>query len=407
MGGLAQGKTQLRRVAAATFIAGALAAPVHAQTSVSATVGDRVDSTAHGGDAEAGHAPALSIEVGRGVKDGRARVFYGLDTGTFSTPGDWFYQAHSAGLTARLATSGTRGLLVGATATWRGNGEAWREARYGALGGFATVSASNGSRTLRAGYRLDRRWFFDIPGLDQLEHGAFAGIQAAVQKTRTTLLAELQAGLKHYNGERAASAVAVADSAASQRRRGWSRGMGPQLRPTAAPLEVVSSEGSAGRLQVYGRIAQSLGDRTAVSFEASVRSLFGDVPPALIATPELLVDDGVYDDPFASEAVTWRAGVKRVTGGGAELEAGLGRWRKDYTGTLAVDAAGVALAPETLRADRAWRADAQATLPLWPTRTGGWELDLVVGYLYGRHASNDAFYAYRTHRAAVALSVAY
>jgi hypothetical protein len=397
---------------AITLAGYAFGAPLHAQTSLAATVGDRVDRTTRADDtAPARHAPDVTFEVGYGWHEERARVFYGLDTGTFSTTGDWFYQAHTAGATARVGPAANApALFVGGSATWHGNGDAWPDARYAAVSGFATVQAPRGSTIARAGYRIDHRWFPELNGLDQLEHGAFGGVQTAVQKTRTTIIGELHGGLKRYGEVIAATEGAAGDAVVipTWSGRGRGRGMGPQLRlPAVSAPQATDDRATAGRVLAYGRVAQSVAARTALSLEGWGRWLFGDVPPALVATPELLIEDGVYDDPFASEAMSWRAGAKHVTTRRWQFEAGVGRWHKDFTGTLALDAEGLPTTGDPLRADRIWRGDGALTVPLWPARTRAWELDLVLSYLYTRHTSNDAFYNYRSHRVGAALSVGY
>ena len=55
-------------------------------------------------------------------------------------------------------------------------------------------------------------------------------------------------------------------------------------------------------------LAQSLGLRTGLSLEYTRRSVFGAVPPVVVTTPPVLFEDGVYDDPYASDASAARAG---------------------------------------------------------------------------------------------------
>jgi hypothetical protein len=131
------------------------------------------------------------------------------------------------------------------------------------------------------------------------------------------------------------------------------------------------------------------------------------VPPALVTTPALFFDDGVYDDPFASEARGWRATLKHVRPGGATFEAWVDGVRKDFTATLALDAEGAPLQAAALRADRIVRAAASVSLPLLPSRTGAVELSLLARYDFTRQRSNDAFYRYTAHGATLGLSVGY
>jgi len=55
------------------------------------------------------------------------------------------------------------------------------------------------------------------------------------------------------------------------------------------------------------RAAQSLGERTGLSLQYTWRTVFGSVPPVVVSTPALFFEDGVYDDPYASDASAARA----------------------------------------------------------------------------------------------------
>jgi hypothetical protein len=125
----------------------------------------------------------------------------------------------------------------------------------------------------------------------------------------------------------------------------------------------------------------------------------------VVTTPALFFDDGVYDDPFASDARRCRLAIKHIFEGGAILEV-TGSWLgKDYTGTLALDSDGLPF-PE-LRRDRVWGTGASIRLPLFPQNTGAVLLDLDLAYRYTRHRSNDAFYNYTLHSLIAGVSVTY
>ena len=180
--------------------------------------------------------------------------------------------------------------------------------------------------------------------------------------------------------------------------------MGPGLRPILAPTAAAER---AGQVHVLARVAQSLADRTGASVQVWARQVWGGVPPALVTTPALFFDDGVYDDPFASEARGWRAALKHVRPGGTTFEASVDGVRKEFTAALALDAEGAALPNGALRADRIVRAAAAASLPLLPSRTGPVELELQARYDFTRQSSNDAFYRYTAHAGTVGLSLRY
>jgi hypothetical protein len=163
---------------------------------------------------------------------------------------------------------------------------------------------------------------------------------------------------------------------------------------------------SAQQFTVFGRAAQSLAPRTGLAIEASHRRVFGEVPPALVATPARFFDDGVYDDPFASRATLVRATLKSIVGNGIEL-VGSGSWQdKPYVATPALDGAGYAV-EGVLREDTVVRGLAAVTVPLFPSHTGSIDLALVTSYDLTRHRSTTAIYNYTSHALGVGLSFSY
>jgi hypothetical protein len=295
----------------------------------------------------------------------RGRLFYGLDAGTYATPGDWSYLEQNAGVTWTLG-SDRRRLYLGARGTVRRNGLDWSAADYKGALAMANVELGLGAQAkLRFGYSLAGRDFTGLPELDHVEHDGFASLLVNLP-SRTTLLGEAHLGAKSYSG-------AV----------------------------------RANQLTWLGRVAQSLADRTGLSVQVSGRLRSGTVPPVLVSTPPAFLDDGVYDDPLASDAVAVRAALKHVLQGGAVLEAE-GWWqRKDYVATLAVDAMGLPRVPDTLRLDESWRGQLRASIPIWTERTGPVGVTLDLGYAFLDRSSNDAFYDNSSHGVFAALSLKY
>jgi len=392
------------RRAAATFGGLALAATqALAQPTVTATVGGSLDSFAevtHAAEAQQGASGSLSAAYW--FANESASLYYELDAGRYATPGDWSYVEQEAGLRYVVGLEdGKARLFLGASGARRSNGYAWSSADYRALGAMANVELRPASTTtLRIGYRVDSRSFPQIAELDQLEQDGFASLLLNLP-TRTTLIGELHLGTKSYAGE--GSAPGVYDTLGS--RSGGGRGMGPGIR--SAPVSALDHGQRAGLVTGLLRVAQSLTPRTGASIEYSWRASRGGVPPALIATPAGSFDDGVYDDPFASDARRWRLAVKRVFDGGAALEA-FGMWqRQGFTASVALQADGSPLPGDELRRDRVWQAGAGLRLPLFPDRTGPVALDLESGYRFVKHRSNDAFYNYSSHGVGAALSLTY
>jgi hypothetical protein len=383
-----------------------VASPAFAQLSVDVRLGGAHDALAYGdGEPEARLAAAGAVDAEYLIAGGRARLFYTLDAATYSTPGDWSTLRHDLGGVHRvdLTDSGHLRLFLGANAAWQANGEAWAVAGYRALGGMANLEhRPSDGLTLRVGYRLDGRRFPDIPELNQMEHDAFVSALANFQ-TRTTLIGEIHVGAKSYAGE---LILAEMDPAVPPGRSGRGRGtMGPGVRAGISPL---GDEGShAGLVALRVRVAQSLADRTGVSLDYSSRHSSGNVPPALITTPAHFSDDGVYDDPYASDVQTLGATLKHIFLGAGVLR-GWAAWQgKDYRATPALDLDGEPIAGGELRRDRVWRGGAAWRVPLFPSRTGRLDVDLELVYAFADHRSNDAFYDYASHAFALTLGLAY
>jgi len=131
------------------------------------------------------------------------------------------------------------------------------------------------------------------------------------------------------------------------------------------------------------------------------------VPPAVVTTPAGLFDDGVYDDPFASDLVSLQLRLKHVFGSGAELEGWGLRFAQDFNAAVALGADALPLPGEPLRADDVWQAGLSLHLPLLPARTGSWALVLTLGGRYTRSESNDFFYVYTDRAAELGISLRY
>jgi len=360
------------------------------------------------GEAQRRQTTAGSIEAEYLAAEQKLRLFYEFDAGTFSTAGDWKYLLHTGGATYRAALDkdGRYTAFLSGSASWRANGSSWAAADYRAVSLMANVQVKpRETATVRFGYRADVRRFPDLGELDQTQQDGFASLLVNLP-SRTTVIGEAHLGVKSY----AATTYVVPGTVAGDPVPGMGgkgRGMGPGLRASASGGGTITQENLAGQVVWLGRIAQSLADRTGVTLQYLQRSTFGRVPPAVITTPALFFDDGVYDDPFASNAKTVSAGLKHEFAGGMVIEGTVSRMRKDYNGALALDFIGDPLAGEPLRSDRVWRANAGWTIPLFPEKTGPIGVDLTIDYFYGRHRSNDAFYNYQSHGLALGATFAY
>ncbi len=355
-----------------------------------------------------------SIEAEHQVADARLRLHYALDAGDYNTTGDWAYLQNEVGATwqARRAQASGPSIFAGAVGTFRSNGSSWSAADYRGIGLFLNAEWKPAeTKTLRAGYRFDARAFADMPVLDQVEHEGFASALVNL-RSRTTLIAEVQAGAKRYD-VLDATPVTATTTAATEPGALHGRGAGAMSKAPTLVLATTTSSaagsvsGTAGQVTVLGRVAQSLADRTGVTLQYQQRVSFGALPTAVVTTPALFFDDGVYDDPFASNAAGLRASLKHILQNGMALEAA-GAWTgKDYRGTVALGADGLPRPGDALRADRIWRAGASWTAPILGERTGAWNLGLSLDYLFTRHQSNDAFYDFTSHAVGFGVKVAY
>jgi hypothetical protein len=297
---------------AAAFLIAAVAIPARAQLSVEARLGGAHDAIAY---ADVDPENRLATSGSLGAESTSSPVGEGAcpipstqrptpppATGAPSGTSSAVYRAD-------LSDSGRLRLFLGATATLRDNGNAWADAGYRALGGMANVEyRPSDGRTLRFGYRLDGRELPDIPELDQIEHDTFVSALLNFQ-TRTTLIGEVHLAAKSYAGGPAPPEVSPT---VPQGGSGRERGVRGSTVRSGLGASAPGGE-RAGRVAWRVRVAQSLADQTGLSLDYSARHTFGAVPPGLITTPAHFYDDGVYDDPYASDAQSVGATLARVS----------------------------------------------------------------------------------------------
>jgi len=384
------------------------ATPLFAQPALIASLGRAFNAVSSiAADATSRQTTAASIEAEHQFAGERLRVFYEMDAGTFTTPGDWHYSLNSAGATYRVSfgASGSNRFYVTGSGTWRANGVDWGTADFRAVGLRANVEMKpRETATIRFGYRLDKRTFPDLAELDQVEHDGFFSALFNFA-TRTTLLGEIHVGAKSYQASSPIVANAGTNDTMAQQTAGrYGRGMGPRLRVSA--LASAANSIRAEQVSWLARVAQSLTDRTGVTLQLAQRARFGRIPPVLVTTPAAFFDDGVYDDPFASNAWTVSTRAKRQFERGVVIEAGASWAKKDYSGAVPFDVEGLPIAG-ALRGDRIVRAGVGGSVPLFAAKTGRLALDLDMGYFLVRHRSNDAFYNYTSHGAGGGVSISY
>ena len=394
----------------ASAVFSALAQPANAQPAVDARLAvalDALNPSAFASESRGTLEGAVVPELGFASQ--RGRVYYEFEGGSFNTPGDWSFVSHALGASYRvdLKDAEKARLFAGGTGSWRRNGDAWSEANYDALAAFVNFELRpREGLTLWTGYRLADRSFDQLRELDQFEQDTFFSLNLNL-RSRTTLIAESHFGWKSYQGETRYESVTPtapsSPSSTSGRGRGGV-GMGPSVRVTLPSSVSTGTTGeNARQWNTMVRVAQGLGQRTGAWAQGFVRRISGDVPPGLLATPAGFFDDGVYDDPFASDMGALSLGAKHVFAGGAELQA-QGSWqKKDFDAVVALDATGLALEGGALREDRITRGGLSLALPM--PAPGAFSLGLALEYNFTRSRSNDAYYDYRSHAVGLALTV--
>ena len=407
-----------RRSAATSVVMAALlviaaAATSSAQPSMSASVGGSFEGFQ---DGQAASERRQNVNGAVGFEhlfaSERGRVFYDFDGGTYDSPGDWTYALHTAGVRYRFGGSGDtdRRLFINGTFVGRRNGDAWANADYRALGASANAEFHPGAGlTLRSGYRIDHRVFADLTDLTQTEHQVFGSLLANLP-SRTTLIGEVHVGTKRYQGQVVTDYISEeVPMTGGSYGGGRGAGMVASVHTTTTVVTPVleSQNGHAGLVYGLVRVAQSLANRTGVHAQASVRSTFGAVPPGLVTTPAGFFDDGVYDDPYASDATAAQTGFTHAFASGADLSGQVLWTDKRYTSTPALDATGATLPGSPLRHDEVWRGGIVWSQPVFAARSGRAVLTIDIGYRFTDSRSNDAFYSYRSHGMALGFSVAY
>ena len=305
-------------------------------------------------------------------------------------------------------------------------------ANYNALGAFANLEwHPRDTATLRSGYRVDLRRFPTYAAMNQAQQTAFASGLVNLP-SKTTFIAEVSVSAKHYEGVPSSVDMVATHTPASSWTETGGAGAGNGVGPgsgtgagtgsgsgsmgalagslaslTFTPVTVPGTAPTNAQLVTgYVRVAQSLATRTSVIGEVSARETFGDVPPAIVTTPARFFDDGVYDDPFASDSRLGRVTLKSIGWRDVELSASASWQDKPYGATPALDATGSTVAG-VLRHDHVTRAAASSTWPLAPSHTGRFAVNLIAGYDYTRHRSTTASYNYTSHAVSVGLGVGY
>ncbi len=326
---------------------------------------------------------------------GRGRVFYELALDTFATPDAARTWLHNGGITGRFGGA-TRSFTIGGSTFWRANQGTWSDAGFRGINLLANAQLKPAQPfTLSSTYSLYVRAFPDQPALDQVEH--FGSWRALLNlRSRTSLVGAVTLGRKTYDGRELVlvDTPTPIDTPASQPivspgsgiMRGWRQGGFVPIQ-----VETIGGPGARNEWSWAARVAQSLDDRTGVWIEREQRRTSGDLPTAIVWTPPLFYEDGVYDDPYVIDADTWRAGMRHVFANGAEIGGTGSVSDRVYAGLT--------------RSDRLTRALVDSSWPLWSRKSGG--LDAVISYSYFHNASSELEESYRAHQFSAGVKVVF
>jgi hypothetical protein len=311
----------------------------------------------------------------------QGRLFYDMKMDAFGTDQPLRTWLHNAGATVSFGST-TRAFDVGGSFFWRANEGAWSAADFRGVNLLASARLQPLSTvTVTGTYGLYVRAFPEQPALDHTEHlGSARAVANFV--TRTTIAAAFSTGQKRYSEREPVVSESVLPTLSGG--RGFGRSLLASARTQLAGEFVARMQWTWAL-----RLAQSLDERTGVWIERESRHTAGQLSPAIIWTPPLFYEDGVYDDPYVVEAATWRAGIKHVFASGHELEGWWSQSTRTYTGLE--------------RSDRLSRAGAQAVVPLIGSRAAA--LDLVMDYSYFHNDSSDTLESYQASRASAGVRI--
>jgi hypothetical protein len=425
--------TACQRLALPALLLVVTAALANAQPVVNLSVGQALDAWSAAGDDSSEHRTALAASIEQAFADARGRVWAGSELFTYSSPGDWTsLQAAGGGSWKFVLSKDRAALYAGGSGLVRRNGDAWTAANVTAGNAFANIAwTPRATASLRAGYGLDARRFDDLASLDHVQHTAFVSGLVNLP-SRTTLIGEVTLGAKRYQGVDEAAVVvsggllpATAGGIQAGAGNGMTTGIGIGAGGTTgngasgsqgfggstsvpthlSALGVVSGPVTARLFTAYGRVAQSLAMRTSLALDVMHRATFGGVPPAVITTPVELFEDGLYDDPFASDATDARLTFKHIFANRIDVQVMGARLDKPFRMTPAYADDGYFRLDGAMRHDRVSRLQVATSLPVAPSRTGDWTVSLVVRGDYVKHDSNDAFAQYTSRAVTVGLAV--
>ena len=198
-----------------------------AQPKVDITVGQALDAWTASGNDSNDFRTVLAAAIEQAFADARGRAWASSDLFTYASEATGHTVQLASGASWKLTLSEDRSAIyVGGSGLLRRNGDAWTAADVTAGSAFANIAwTPRATASARAGYSLDVRRFDDIASLDHVQHTAFVSGLVNLP-SRTTLVGEITLGAKHYAGDEATAAMALANDSLACGRRLMGTGSG-------------------------------------------------------------------------------------------------------------------------------------------------------------------------------------
>jgi len=354
------------------------------------------------------HQPQFSLFYDHASEKARVRFFYNGSAFLFDefTSRQYFY--HNIGITGSWRTDTAAPLLSwGIQGSRRFNQNDYNYYNYDFAQGYLNFRFDKSqNREWVLGMQLNYRQYKELPEFSFLESAGFVRLSLFL-KTRTTVMARIQAGYKQY-AEAAADYEYIEDMDWTEKgSRGRGRGKGDNQDNQDVEYDrtvQVASEGS-GVLQLSGslRIAQSVAAKTGVALEAAVqRNPAGGSRVLSGQDSGYETNDELFDDPYSYDMEEVSLELTQILPWSSSLKLGGSYTFKRYDRPV-YDLEGNIL-EGTVRKDTlpaVWASLEKTFSIKGVTRS----MQVYIHYLYLNNDSNDAYYSYTNSITSVGCSI--
>ena len=330
-----------------------------------------------------------SVEAEHKLADERLRLYYTLDAGDYNTPGDWTFFENSVGDDLAGPAAGTSGpsVFAGVVGTVADR-TAVRGRRPTTAGSALFLNAEwkpAETKTFRAGYRFDARAF---PGHGGPGPGRTRWLRQRVAEPQVADHADRRGARRARSGTTSSTPTMVTTTIAVPPAGSGGlkvRGARPRLaragdrgdHARAGTRRAARSAGPPGSSPCWGASRSRWPIGPASRSSTCSGRPFGALPTAVVTTPALFFDDGVYDDPFASDADDAAGVDQAAAANGMAIEAAA-------SGPARITGAPPRSTPTATRPPAircaptgSGRRGASWTMPVVRERTGPWDFGVT------------------------------